>query len=146
MSTKYFLIILVILAGVIGYGYIDKSSRNVSASSANSQQVSTQVPVTKTMGVVEVEAVPTKLSPGEDGVITLRLNNHSVDLDYDFAEIATISDDLGNVYPISEWTGGKGGHHQSGELKFGKINPKAKTMRLTLSGIDNTNENFSFSI
>lgn len=146
MSTKYFLIILVILAGMIGYGYIDKSSRNVSASSTNSQQVNTLVPVTKTMGVVEVEAVPTQLNPGEAGVITLRLNNHSVDLDYDFANIATITDDIGNSYAVSEWTGGRGGHHQSGELKFGKIDSKAKTIKLTLSGIDNANEEFNFSM
>jgi len=146
MSTKYFLIILVILAVMIGYGYIDKSSRNVTASSVSNQQAKILEPIIKTMGAVEVEVVPTKLNPGEDGLLTLKLNTHSVDLDYDFIDIAAVTDDLGNSYSVSEWTGGRGGHHQNGDLKFGKIDPKAKSLVLTLSGIDNTNDEFSFSI
>lgn len=146
MSTKYFLVLLVVLVGMVGFGYIDKTSNQVGTASAVEQKNNQSEPVIKTMGVVEVEAIPTKLIPGVSGTIQLNFNNHSVDLDYDFESIAKISDDLGNEYPVSEWTGGKGGHHQSGELKFGNIHSKATSINLILSGIDGESDEFSFSI
>ncbi len=76
-------------------------------------------------GVVDVEARPKKLRKGDEMIFTLTLDKHSIDLSYDYLNIAVAVDDNGVMYKPVSWTGGREGHHVSGDLIFDKLNKKA---------------------
>lgn len=97
-------------------------------------------------GEVVVEAVPTKLSSKENSEFTVKFTTHSVDLNYDLKNIASLTDDKGNEYKALSWTGGKGGHHLSGTLIFPRLLKKASSVTLKISGIDNTDRVFSWDL
>ena len=97
-------------------------------------------------GVVEVEAVPKELSPGREMVFTLDLNNHSMDLSYDYTEMAVVVDEMGNIYKPIKWVGESGEHHVSGDLIFEKLSSKAKSVGLNIKGIDNKNIVFDWEL
>ena len=101
---------------------------------------------TSTAGVVEVEAIPKQLGPGQKMIFTLKLNNHSMSLDYDYTKMAIIVDDEGNIYKPIEWIGGVGGHHVSGDLIFGKLSGKAKRVGLNINGVDDKNVVFDWEL
>lgn len=101
---------------------------------------------TSTAGIVEVEAVPRQLKPGQKMIFTLRLNNHSMSLDYDYTKMAAVVDDEGNIYKPVEWIGGVGGHHVSGDLIFDKLSNRARHVGLNINGIDNKNINFDWEL
>lgn len=142
MSTKLFLGILVLLVFVGGYGYL----RAGGASEPPVEQLSAEQadPLQRQLGAVTIEAKPSQLAVGKEGVINLSLNTHSVELDYDLAVISKIVDDLGTEYPVTKWIGGSGGHHLAGELTFGIISAKASTIMLTISGIEGEEAEFEF--
>ncbi len=99
-----------------------------------------------TAGVVEVTAVPKELSAGREMIFTLDLNNHSMELDYDYTEMAIVVDNEGNIYRPTRWIGGSGGHHVSGDLIFEKLSGKAKSVGLNIKGIDNKNVVFDWEL
>lgn len=97
-------------------------------------------------GVVTVEAVPKELKPGQRMIFTLKLNNHSMSLDYDYTKMAVVVDNDGNIYKPVEWTGGVGGHHISGDLVFGKLSEGARHIGLNIKGIDSKDLPFDWNI
>ena len=101
---------------------------------------------TKSMGAVEVEVTPTNVKPGSNMVFDVSLNTHSVELDYDYTEIAHIEDDFGNKYKATEWTGEKGGHHLGGTLSFDALEQQANKVSLTFSGIDSQDATFEWQL
>lgn len=68
---------------------------------------------------VTVQVTPLNVSSGS-GTLDFRivLDTHLVALDYDLVRITTLVDDKGNEYRPVSWTGGSGGHHVEGTLKF----------------------------
>ncbi len=99
-----------------------------------------------TAGVIEVGAVPKELGPGREMIFTLNLNNHTMNLDYDYAKMAVVIDDRGNIYKPVKWISEGGGHHISGDLVFSKLSNKATHVGLNISGIDNKNVNFDWEM
>ncbi len=91
---------------------------------------------TVNLGNVEVAATPLTVKDGEALVFRLIFTTHSVDLNYEFTQIISAGDDLGNVYPAANWSGGRGGHHLSGNLTLTPLKPKAKAIRLIFTNID----------
>lgn len=148
MNSKIFLFILLIIGGLIIFGSIPPSNRpeEVPRSASDNQTGVLFTPQTQTFGAVTVEVVPVALKPGEAAVFSLTLNTHSVELDQDFLQITNLTDDLGNTYTPQQWTGGSGGHHLSGQLIFDSLNPKARELTLTLTGIDNQTASYIFSL
>lgn len=138
MSTKYFLILLALLGGLILIGGVNQN-KNIPTVAAPAAQ-------TKTMGAVEVEARLIAQEESNDKVINLKFTTHSVELDYDMRQVASLTDDLGKIYPVIGWSGGQGGHHLNGELSFGEMDKNAKIIKLRLSGIDNAEAEFEFPI
>ena len=100
----------------------------------------------KTMGAVEVEAVPISLEPDSNMKFQLTLNTHSVELTYDLVNIVKAQDDKGGIYKSVAWSGEQGGHHLSGELLLEPISSEAKQITLIINGIDNQTENFVWDI
>ena len=71
---------------------------------------------------------------------TVALNTHSVDLNYDYQAIASLSNDAGEKVQATKWDGPtSGGHHVSGTLSFPALK-RGQTLTLTLRGIANVPE------
>ncbi|MDP2685341.1 MAG: hypothetical protein Q8P20_10005, partial [bacterium] len=76
----------------------------------------------------------------------LVMDNHSIDLSYDYTKIAVLTDNNGNpIYP-SSWTGNSSGHHVEGKLIFPSFSKNPKELTLTLNEIDNKSETFSWKL
>ncbi len=151
MNSKMFFFFLLILGGAIIFGFTVKKNKPqpekaVSVEGVNTQQISRLQTQTKAMGVVEVEVTPVSVEPGKAMVFELVMNNHSVDLDYDYTKIVTLSDNQGNVLKPNQWTGNTSGHHISGELKFAPLSERPKELTLTLDGVDNKTETFHWQL
>ena len=150
MNSKIFFIILLVLAGAVVFGLTTKPKHKLatttSARTESSNQASTIAPQTKTMGAVEVEITPVSVVSGKDVVFELFLDTHSVELNYDYTQIAVLTDDRGNSYQPTQWTGGRSGHHLEGKLIFAPFPGNQKQLTLTLEGIDNKTENFIWQL
>lgn len=95
---------------------------------------------------VSVEVTPQTLSAGSEAVFQVSLNTHSVELGEDLAAVSKLKDDKGNVYQANSWTGGKGGHHLSGNLTFPKISPQASSVELIISGVAGIERKFKWEL
>lgn len=110
----------------------------------NNNQYQTQ---SDSQASVTIDVTPKQLgTKKERNIFSVSLNTHSVDLDFDFAKIMILSDDLGNIYPALEWTGGSGSHHLGGDIIFPKINPRAKQVKLQINSINGVTRNFEWSL
>ena len=97
-------------------------------------------------GAVVVTVTPSKLfSSDGQAIFTVTLDTHNVPLDYDLRELSTVTDDKGNVYRASSWTGGRGGHHLTGELTFEDIDIKTKTLTLVILEIEGRERRFQWN-
>lgn len=131
---KYLLISSSILAAVFGVFAITKDIYATPESQI------------KQVGGVEVEVVPKQLNRGSQMIFTISLNNHSLDLNYDYTKISMVVDSDGNIYKPLNWNGGVGGHHVSGDLIFDKLSDKAVSVGLNIKGIDNQNTVFEWKL
>ncbi len=87
-----------------------------------------------------VEFQVTPLSSSE---FQIAIDTHSVDLDFDLAEISMLYDDIGNEYKAIKWEGSEpGGHHRSGILKFPTVDKNAKLIKLVIK--DSTAREFEW--
>lgn len=101
---------------------------------------------TKQAGAVDIEATPVQLELGKEVIIELSLNTHSVELDFDYAEISYLEDNNGNKYKALKWSGEKGGHHLGGMLTFEKLEENAQIVTLMISGIENKDVFFEWEL
>lgn len=149
MNSKLFFIFILVVTAVAVLGLTLKPKQESSmAASANIQDIAEPKLLTlhKTMGVVSVEVTPVSVEMGKELVFDLTMNNHSIDLDYDYAQIASLTDDQGNSYKPIQWTGNSSGHHVKGELIFPVLSDKVKQLTLTLKGVDNKTEDFNWQL
>lgn len=149
MNSKLFFIFILVVAAVAVFGLTLKPKQKSSmAASANIQDIAEPKLLTlhKTMGVVSVEVTPISVETGKELVFDLKMNNHSIDLDYDYTQIASLTDDQGNIYQPTKWTGNSEGHHVSGQLIFPILSDKVKQLTLTLKGVDNKTEDFNWQL
>ena len=150
MNSKIFFIILLVLAGAVVFGLTTKPKQKLAATTSAkaelSDQSSTLASQTKTMGTVEVEVTPISVVSEKDTVFELSLDTHSVELNYDYTQIAVLTDDRGDSYQPTQWTGGSSGHHLQGELIFEPLSENPNQLTLTLEGIDNKSEAFTWQL
>lgn len=140
MNSKLFYIILLILAGAIVFGFTIKAKPKITIQET---KLSTQ---SKTMGVVEVKVTPIFVDNNKELVFELIMDNHSIDLSYDYTKIVVLTDNNSNsIYP-SNWTGNSSGHHVKGNLVFPAFSKKPKELTLTLNGVDNKLETFNWKL
>lgn len=141
MSSRLFLIILLVLGAMVVLGTTAKPDQTEATQS--SPLLAAQ---TKTIGAVDVTVTPKTISAGESPVFELALDTHSVELEYDFTQIVTLSDNENNRYQAMKWSGGNGGHHLSGELTFDSLSTKAKTITLTIDNIADQSTSFMWNL
>lgn len=158
-KTIFLIVIIIILIGgifVVFAKFKKKSESNVSAASRQNT-VDSSVNIGSSSNVyqsqtddqaeVTVDVTPKILGAGrETNIFNVALNTHSVELDYDFVEIMILKDDLGNIYRALEWTGGRGGHHMSGDIIFPKLTPGVQSLELQIFGIGGVDRVFKWNI
>lgn len=84
---------------------------------------------------VTVMVTPITLKPGFSASFDVAFETHSVELEFDVPQIATLTDNQGS-FGIPTWNGSPpGGHHRSGTLTFPTPLGKASTVSLIFKGI-----------
>ena len=150
MNSKTFFFILLILGGVVVFGLTVESKKETSSTvlpnTVENLETTGLSSQTKTMGAVEVAITPVSVESGKDVIFELSLNTHSVELNYDYTQIATLTDENGNSYKPTEWTGGNSGHHLNGKLVFPPFSKQAEELTLTLNDVDNKIEVFNWKL
>jgi hypothetical protein len=85
---------------------------------------------------VHIDVVPIQLSSGKQATFEIRMNTHSVPLEYDVVAVSLLKDDQGREYRATAWKGSPvGGHHRSGVLEFPVIAKGAKSITLYIKNI-----------
>ena len=93
---------------------------------------------------IEVSVSPLQLD--QLGVrFAVGLETHTVELDYDFAALSSLTVDR-RTYAAQRWEGGRGGHHLSGILVFPPLPPQARTVVLTMNGVGGVVRKFDWSV
>ena len=136
---------LIMISGVLAVS-LDMYKKTKTPSGIVAKANTTLSPQTKQVGVVEVEVTPKQLNHGREMVFTIVLDNHSIDLNYDYTKIAAVVDNEGNIYRPITWTGVGSGHHVSGDLVFDKLSKNASSVGLNIKGIDGKMVNFEWKL
>jgi hypothetical protein len=90
---------------------------------------------------VRVDDKPVALVAGKPAVFEIRLNTHSVNLNYDMVEISSLQDGGGKIYKAVEWKGSPlGGHHRRGILEFPNLEGTPQSVKLVIRGIGGVSE------
>lgn len=88
-----------------------------------------------TVGEVEVTISPTRIDD-TGASFAIAFDTHSLDLDLDIADTATLTID-GQAWTDPAWDGtGPGGHHREGTLTFTAAGPTGGDAVLTIEGLD----------
>jgi hypothetical protein len=97
--------------------------------------------------MVTVDVRPVELSPGQPARFEVRMNTHSVDLDYDMVAAGILKDNQGNEYRPTNWDGSEpGGHHRRGILAFPALEGKSKSVTLVIKSISNVDRTFKWEL
>lgn len=87
-------------------------------------------------GNVKIIITPKTLTVGEKPSFDVVFETHSVDLNFDVAQISSLVDDNGNIYSNPNWNGsGPGGHHRSGTLSFDSILTQTAYVELIIKNV-----------
>jgi cytoskeletal protein RodZ len=137
--------ITLLIAAFILYRFVGNPPQSNQGTTQTQKQntVSTQ---TSSEGAVTIKVTPKTLTVGSEAIFEIVFDTHSVELNYDVAQIAKLTDDIGNTYKPISWTGRKGGHHVEGVLTFPSITDSVKKATLTIPGIDNKDRVFTWDL
>lgn len=144
---KYIIFLILLFTVFLGILLINKnknlpnSNRTTSSPQAQSKTYETK---TDTQGTIEVEVTPKVLSSKENSTFEVAINNHQVDLNYDLAKIAVLTDDKGNKYLPVSWSGKEGGHHSAGTLIFGPVLKDTKKIKFLIKDIEGVDRIFEW--
>ncbi len=140
---KYLIFLLLVFILFTGYIFIaNKSSQNQSLN-LNNKTYETK---NSSQGNIEVEVTPKILSSTQNSSFEVGINNHQVDLNYNLAKIAVLTDDKGKKYSPLSWNGPEGGHHSNGVLVFPPLSKNAKSVNLLLPKIGAIDRTFSWKL
>lgn len=92
-------------------------------------------PQVRTAGEVTIEVKPEELISGQPARFKVSFDTHSEELDFEVAEIASLSGKTGGDYGQPIWDGaGPGGHHRQGTLMFLPPLQEQNDLTLTILG------------
>ena len=132
-----------------------QTTPTVASPPASAAQNDTSEDLTRSdgQGAVIVKVKPLNLNnPGETLDFDIVLETHSVDLNMDFAALATLTADNGRSVPAATWDGPSGGHHVEGKLLFPTNESGAPVLEgttrltLTLRNIDAPERTFTWNL
>lgn len=145
ITTKNILLAIILSTTIVVIWIIVVANKTNSASSpeplpntAKSSQTPTEYsPQERSEANVTISITPTKLAPNVPAQFNLDFNTHSVDLSFDPARVASLSDDSGKDYGQPVWDGtAPGGHHRSGTLTFAQpLGAQIKSVTLAFTNI-----------
>jgi hypothetical protein len=96
---------------------------------------------------ITVEATPLGFNPDEELMIDIKMDTHSVDLNYKMAAISILEDSKGNTYNALKWDGSPpGGHHRSGTLSFPPVEGSTNYLKLTIPDINGADRVFTWNL
>lgn len=157
---------VVLMVGLFLAGFLAACGNESSASllnvvaveeEANESVVVEQTAVFQTVvdkqGAVSVTVTPSDLRLVSSTLaFEVTMDTHSVDLNMDLAELATVTTDNGRTVSATLWDAVPGGHHVSGELVFPAVVAGtavlegATTVTLTITGVDAPSRIFTWSL
>ncbi len=152
IAVALFMIIGVAVTIILnpGEGVASQNEMKESANSlkeTDSSNSGSEMKQTVSVGEVEIDVEPEQLGKTEaNNIFTVALNTHSVELDFDFTNIITLEDNLGNTYQALEWTGNSGWHHVSGDIIFPPLNKDANAVTLTVDEIEGLIRTFNWDV
>jgi len=113
----------------------------------NTPQVKLNNLNTKSLTVGSVIVAVTPLITGASYEFDIELNTHSVELNYDLAAVAVLTNEKKQTLKPIKWEGDKpGGHHREGKLIFPKFNNRPKALNLTINEIGEEGVNFKWEL
>jgi len=151
-TTIILIFIALIIAGFLLYWLVGNPLQNNTATTAPQEQNTQSTPIesgskqTNSEGAVTVAVTPKTLVSGSEAQFEVVFDTHAVELNYDVAKIARLTDDSGTVYESISWTGGKGGHHLEGLLTFPALAKTAKNITLTIPGVERQDRVFRWNV
>lgn len=126
------IVLMVILVGVAVWLSLKTSAKSAIQLTARTVESSAQEQ-TNEDGPVSITAVP---KASAEVVFQIELNTHTVSLDYDLKQLASLRDENQREYRPISWTGDPpGGHHRSGILSFGRLAPRPKIQQLIIKQV-----------
>lgn len=157
---------VVLMIGLVLAGFLAACGNESSASllnvvaveeEANESVVVEQTAVFQTVvdkqGAVSVTVTPSDLRLVSSTLaFEVTMDTHSVDLNMDLAELATVTTDNGRIVSATLSDAVPGGHHVSGELVFPAVVAGtavlegATTVTLTITGVDAPSRIFTWSL
>lgn len=158
MKNKILIILIILLIGLASLVFGGQKSINTSQDqiiSPTSTIENSKVYEEKenSEGEVTVTVKPLKLARynsapdgKENTVFEVTMETHTVELDKDLKNVSVLVDEKGTEYKPTNWTGGQGGHHISGDLIFPPVSKDAKFVILTIKEIDNIDRKFSWNL
>lgn len=125
-----------------------KNSLSPTPPTSQTPQTSPTTPIfpyetqTSEVGNVTVSVKPLALVFDQPPQFEITFDTHSVDLNFAVEKNAVLTDDQETNYGVASWNGSApGGHHRSGTLTFfSPLNPKTKSITLTLKNIANISQ------
>lgn len=104
-------------------------------------------------GAITVDITPENLDqPGDQVIVDVSMDTHSVNLSMDLAKLASLSTDTGKKVRAILWDAPRGGHHVQGKLSFptivdGKnIFDQANSMTITIIDVDAKSRVFTWQL
>jgi len=130
MSRNSLFILLVIFVIFVVFVQFFRSGRP--------SPVTVLAPQENSGGEVDIKVTPLVLKAGEKPQFEIEFNTHSIELDFNISQIASLTNDNGNAYTSSTWEGSPpGGHHREGTLTFSESLKETKSITLALLNISN---------
>ncbi|MFZ2150177.1 MAG: hypothetical protein WAV15_03385 [Minisyncoccia bacterium] len=96
--------------------------------------------------LVSVTVTPKDISPrSKEWKFNVIMSTHSVELDQEMLEVATLTDALGKKNKALRWEGAPaGGHHREGALIFKPITPYPQSLTLVMENIGDVERRLSW--
>jgi hypothetical protein len=139
--TKHIVISLVMLLSLIVTACSSPTASTpapTASSSSLAAPTGDDLTQTKDEASVTVKIAPLNLNDQSAATLDFKitLDTHSVDLNYDLATMATLSNDAGEKVQPIKWDGpAGGGHHKEGVLSFPQLKNRGQALTLTLRGV-----------
>ena len=133
--NKILFVVSIIVLMIVGFGIV--KSRNKKEPLTIKTQAQNKFISQENEGKnVKVIVTPKTLAVGEKPSFNIVFETHSVDLNFDVAQISSLVDEKGKVFNNSIWEGtGPGGHHRNGDLTFNEILSKTKLVKLIIKNV-----------
>lgn len=140
---KYFIITLVISAGILSYFFLGDISPKITVPDDSQKTEDDLIGGSGKLWDAKIDDQPPvaiKVTPSaideEFWKFEVSLDAHSGSLDDDLLKAAEIVDEKGDIYSPVRWEGaGPGGHHREGILIFKAVQSAPQIIKLKINGV-----------